>query len=133
MEIYFDACIAIYLIEEHPVYAPLIAARLGSCEERIACSPLVEMECLILPVRQQRNDLIRRFHGFFALNRRLAMGDEVFRLATELRAHHGIKTPDALHLATAMHHGCHEFWTNDDRLDKVAGKMAINVFSRASP
>ncbi len=128
MVIYFDACIAIYLVEEHPIYAPLVAERLGRCSARIAISPLVEMECLILPMRQQRTELVRRFQGFFARSHRLAINDDVFRKATELRAQHGIKTPDALHLATAMHHDCQEFWTNDDRLNKVAGKMAIHVF-----
>lgn len=133
MEIYLDACIAIYLVEEHPAYAPLVAARLRGGVGRIAYSPLVEMECLVLPMRQQRIELVRRFRGFFALNHRLAIGDEVFRIATELRARHGIKTPDALHLATAMHYGCCEFWTNDDRLNEVAEKMAINVLSQAAP
>ncbi|MDP2794356.1 MAG: type II toxin-antitoxin system VapC family toxin [Sulfurisoma sp.] len=133
MAIYFDACIAIYLVEEHPVYAPIVEARLRGCAAGIAYSPLVELECLVLPIRQQRTELVKRFHGFFALNRRLALNDEIFRMATELRARHGIKTPDALHLAAAMHHGCPEFWTNDDRLRKVAGSMAINVLTAAVP
>lgn len=42
----------------------------------------------------------------------------------------GIRTPDALHLATASHYGCVEFWTNDDRLAKVAPTLAINVCAR---
>jgi len=69
----------------------------------------------------------------FLLNHRLVIGDEVFRIATELRARHRIKTPDALHLATAMHYGCCEFWTNDDRLNTVAEKMAVNVLAQAAP
>jgi predicted nucleic acid-binding protein len=43
-----------------------------------------------------------------------------FDLATELRARHGLKVPDALHLAAAIEGGCDEFWTNDTRLDKAA-------------
>lgn len=61
MEIYLDACIAIYLVEEHPAYAPLVAARLRGGVGRIAYSPLVEMECLVLPMRQQRIELVRRY------------------------------------------------------------------------
>lgn len=44
----------------------------------------------------------------------------VFDLATELRAQHGLKTPDALHLAAAISAGCDEFWTNDLRLTQAA-------------
>jgi predicted nucleic acid-binding protein len=96
---------------------------------RIAYSPLVEMECLVLPMRQQRVELIERFRDFFALNQRLSISDAVFSQATELRARHGLKTPDALHLATALHYGCTELWTNDDRLNKVAGGLAVNVLA----
>ena len=39
----------------------------------------------------------------------------------------------ALHLAVAQQHGYDEFWTNDDRLNTVAEKMAVNVLSRAAP
>ena len=55
------------------------------------------------------------------------MGDEVFARALGLRVQHGLKTPDALHLATALHHGCTELWTNDDRLRSAAGVLAVNV------
>ena len=46
----------------------------------------------------------------------------VFDLATELRAEHGIKTPDALHLAAAIHGGCDALWTNDKRLARAAAE-----------
>jgi predicted nucleic acid-binding protein len=50
-------------------------------------------------------------------------------LATRLKAVHGIKTPDALHLACALHHGCTEFWTNDDRLTKVAAANHLRIIN----
>jgi predicted nucleic acid-binding protein len=55
------------------------------------------------------------------------MNDNIFARALGLRAKHGLKTPDALHLATALHHGCTEFWTNDGRLKNAAGALAVNV------
>jgi predicted nucleic acid-binding protein len=45
---------------------------------------------------------------------------------------HGLTTPDALHLATALQHGCTELWTNDNRLLAAAGAMARNVLEPAS-
>ena len=49
------------------------------------------------------------------------MHTATFDLATDLRARHGLKTPDALHLATALEQGCDEFWTRDRRLESAAG------------
>jgi len=46
-------------------------------------------------------------------------------LATELRARHRLRTPDALHLATALSHGCQSLITNDRRLSQAAGDLAI--------
>lgn len=127
--IFFDACIAIYLVEEHQEHAPRIQERLRGNRALIANSPLVEMECLVLPVRERRIELIERFQRFFDLSQRLSISDAVFAKATELRARQGLKTPDALHLATAMHYGCGELWTNDDRLANAAGGLAVNVLT----
>jgi predicted nucleic acid-binding protein len=127
--IYFDTCVAIYLVKEHPAYCTHIENAMSSKRGMICYSPLVMLESLVLPIRNQREDLIGKFHAFFAANRRLSMPDEVFQLAAGLRARHGLKTPDALHLAAARYHGCTEFWTNDDRLNGAAGSMAVNVLA----
>jgi predicted nucleic acid-binding protein len=53
---------------------------------------------------------------------------EIFDLATQIRAKHGTKTPDALHLAVAVVAQCEEFWTNDHRLTAAArGRIGIRV------
>lgn len=61
------------------------------------------------------------YDSFFALSEVSTVGinRDVFDLATELRALHSIKTPDAIHLAAALISGCDEFWTNDKRLAKA--------------
>lgn len=126
--IYLDACIVIYLVEEHPVFGSRLEARLNDSD--VYCiSPLVEMECMVLPIKQHRQELIAKFRQFFATQHHLAMPPAIFHHAAKLRAQYGIKTPDALHLATAIHHDCNTFWTNDDRLSKVAGDLAVNMLS----
>ena len=128
--IYLDTCIAIYLVEEHPAYHAQIEAALRAGKLISSISPLVEMESLVLPIKTQRDDLIAKFDQFFAAHRRLPMPAEVYRRAAELRARHSLKTPDALHLATAQYHGCAALWTNDNRLNNAAGSLAIKVLSR---
>ena len=43
----------------------------------------------------------------------------VGRIGAELRATHGLRTPDALHLAACLAHGAEFFLTNDRRLRRV--------------
>ncbi len=127
--IYLDACLVIYWVEGHSVFAPRIEqAVLKSSPIPIAISPLVMTEALVMPYRQSHTALIHRYETFFAHSLTLPMPEPVFVHAAKLRAAHpSLKTPDALHLATAQYHGCIQFWTNDDRLQRVTGSYAVNV------
>jgi predicted nucleic acid-binding protein len=79
----------------------------------------------------RQGDAIRQkqFELFFATPDLTVVGcpDKVFDLATQLRAHRRLKTPDALHLAAAIEAGCNEFWTNDHRLDNAASDYLNTV------
>ena len=48
-------------------------------------------------------------------------------MATKLWTYSSLKTPDALHLATAILAGCSQFWTNDKKLVKAAGKSLMVI------
>ena len=126
-KVYLDSCIAIYLVEEHSAYCAGIENSLAKLNAIVCYSPLTELECLVLPLRLKRGDLLEKFGRFFALNVQLNMPDSVYREAASLRAEFGLKTPDALHLATARFHDCSELWTNDNRLAGVAGDVAVNL------
>ncbi|MBY0579176.1 MAG: PIN domain-containing protein [Burkholderiales bacterium] len=91
--------------------------------------PLVELECLVVPLREDRQILVDRYEQFFRQCEQLEMTPASYRMAAELRAQNRLKTPDALHLATASSCHCYEIWTNDDRLRSIPGGMAINLFS----
>src|SRR5664279_1324397 len=105
-KVYLDSCTAIYLVEEHPAYCAAIENALARLDGIVCYSPLTELECLVLPLRLERTDLLDKFNRFFALNLKLNIPDAVYRDAARLRAKFGIKTPDALHLATARYHDC---------------------------
>ena len=129
-KVYLDSCIAIYLVEEHAVYSTVIEGALARLNGIVCHSPLTELECLVMPLRLKRDDLVEKFNRFFALNMQLTIPDTVYREAARLRAEFGLKTPDALHLATARFHDCSELWTNDDRLSGVADGLAVNLIGR---
>lgn len=126
--IYLDACILIYLIEKHRDYYPKIKAMLDSLPEyQLAVSPLLRMEVLVKPSRDQDTLLKQQYEDFLEQQIWLPIPEIVYEQALQLRVIHRLKTPDALHLAIARHHGCTDFWTNDDRLKTAAGDLAVNV------
>lgn len=126
--VYLDSCMVIYLVERHPQYASLIQKAMADHGDAVLCvSPLVRLEVLVRPMREQNTALIRRFQQYLATQHSLSIPDMAYDLALNLRKDHGLKTPDALHLATAQLYGCAEFWTNDDRLARIAPDIAINL------
>lgn len=125
-----DSCLVIYLVERHPVWSDVLASGIAAAtEQRFAVSPLVKLECLVGPF--QRGDPIPRqaYTGVFAELITLEMPDAVYVRAAELRARFGLRTPDALHLACAQHHGCDSLWTNDDRLATASQGFARRLTS----
>jgi len=129
LSIYLDSCLAIYLVEENASFvAKLENALAANWDAKFCISPLTEMECLIMPLRWQNELLIVKFENWFRTVEVLPVESEVFRSAAKLRADFGsLKTPDAIHLATASHHNCDEFWTNDNRLNSVAPQLVKNI------
>lgn len=127
--IYLDSCLAIYLVEETAPLPPSWKTFLRKNSTEIFCiSPLTELECLIIPLRLQNHLTITKFENWFRTVENLPIEDKVFRDAARIRADfNNLKTPDALHLATALHYNCNEFWTNDNRLNSVAPNIVKNI------
>lgn len=127
--IYLDSCTIIYLVEEHPIYSPQIEARLQQVTGSVlAYTALSEMECLVIPFRKQQPIVLNKFRDWFQRAHFLPLERAIFEDAARFRAQHSkLKTPDAIHLAAAIHHGCAQFWTNDDRLNTIAPSLAMKV------
>lgn len=128
--IYVDSCILIYAIEQHPHFGPAAASAMAKqADARLAISPLVKFECLVMPMRQGNKALQQRFEDALQPLTQLAMTEAVFLLGAELRARFNLKPPDALHLACAMHHRCDQLWTHDDRLLRASHGLAKNILA----
>ena len=127
--VYLDSCIVIYYVEQHPVYAGKIVAEIGNAaSDQFLISPLVRMECLIKPFQNKDLNLQTLYEAFWGKQQMLALPLDVFNRAAHIRADFpSLKTPDAIHLATVLHYGCDEFWTNDGRLDKIAPDLVKNI------
>ena len=133
--VYLDSNVVIYYIEQHPRYLAAIQERMFGTQDadqiQYTVSDLVRMESRVHPLGAGNLSLLARFDTFFDANQAHStpMDTTVFDLATQLRAEHKLKTPDALHLAAALNAGCDEFWTNDHRLANAAqGRINIVTF-----
>lgn len=117
--IFLDSCIAIYLIEEHEIFAQKIEDLIASISPAtLVISDLTVMECLIGPTRSGNRLIEEKFLNWFDDITVLALNRTIFIDAARLRADYpALKTPDAIHVATALHYNCDEFWTNDLRLN----------------
>jgi uncharacterized protein len=123
--IYLDSCLVIYLVEpESPSHASVLEAVASAGQTSVAVSGLVVMECLVGPAQDSDDGLRQDYERAFGSMALLPLTRPVFERAAGLRAEHRLKTPDAIHLAAALEHGCDELWTNDDRLSRAAGSFA---------
>lgn len=126
---YLDSCIPIYLLEGRGAeQAAVRDAVRAKGIEALVVSKLVLMECLVVPLRNRDASLETKYRHTLARFQGSDLSTTVFERAARLRAEHRIKTPDAIHLAAAIEHGCDEFWTNDRRLANAApGSLEIRV------
>ncbi len=121
MLVYCDTVILIYFLDnkgsDHVRAANRIAA-LRASGDLIAVSDLSRLESRVGPLRRGDAAILTAFDQFFAQTDVQIVGitKTVFDRATNIRATHNFKTPDAIHLAAAVEAGCGLFLTNDAQL-----------------
>jgi predicted nucleic acid-binding protein len=136
--VYLDTNPIIYSVERHPVYWPLLqplwqAAKAKSIE--IVSSDLALMETLVGPLKAGDTALASAYEQLFhqAQTRLLPITQPILREAAGLRATTRLKTPDALHAATARQAGCVLFVTNDAAFRGMASLPVVILDDLLSP
>jgi predicted nucleic acid-binding protein len=128
-----DTAVFIYFAEEHPEFLPVarplfVAADRGELE--VVTSAVTLLEVVVVPYRAGNLPLAARYEALLTRSRgvRLVELDRAqLRTAAQLRAIHGIRTPDALQLAAALTARCSAFTTNDRRLPTIPGLRIIQL------
>lgn len=126
MRMYLDACAIIYAIEGVKPFRDEVLDRIAKFQTAggdFVTSRLALFECRVKPLRDRDAALLTKYDGFFG-NSRLEIAElsaSVITRATELRAEHGFKTPDAIHLATALEIGATSFLTGDRGFARFTG------------
>ena len=124
--VYVDANVLIYSVERIEPYRSLLEpmweqAQGGSLT--VASSTVIVTEVLVKPIREGNSEIESQYREVFASNafRLLNASYALFEDAARLRAETGLKTPDALHVATALSMGCALFVSNDTDFRRVQG------------
>lgn len=86
-------------------------------------SSLSLSECLVLPFKQNKKDLVRVYREAISSNQYLTIApinDNVLISSANVRAKSGLKLPDAIHAATALSYQCTAMLTNDAGFNRVS-------------
>src|SRR5579862_3532618 len=128
-----DTMLFVYHFEEHSQFGPAAARLLQAAEHdqlRLVTSVLTLMEVLVVPKRERQEQLCRRYHELFASFPQLTVlpiDESIAEVASDLRSTYTLRTPEALHLATAIVAGAEAFVTEDRRLSNVAAIRVVGI------
>lgn len=123
--------VLIYYVEENAQYVARVDALVAYATARdieFVTSAISLLEVLVIPIRAGNRALAERYETLLARVVRLVDVDrDQLRTAATLRAHHGVRTPDALQLAAALTTGCSAFVTNDLGLRDLPGLRVVQL------
>ncbi len=129
----------IYFIEEHPKYLSVVRPVFGAMANGTlsgVTSALTLLETLVQPFRFGNAPLAGQYEAFLTRSYGLRLEHvtiAVLRAAAQLRAAHNIKTPDAIHIATALIANCPVYLTNDRDLPLIPGIKILQVKDYSHP
>lgn len=122
----FDTSPFIYFIERHPRYLDVIREvirRVDAGRMRGYTSVVTLVEVLTQPKRIGNATIEREYRDLLLHSRHfelISIDAAIAERASDLRATHGLRTPDALPIAAALYAGCQGFLTNDLTFKRVA-------------
>ena len=124
MRLYLDASAIIYSIESAPPLRNVVLSRILAAESTpggaILTSRLSRLECRVRPLKLAQISLLQTYELFFT-QPSLDLAEitaAVVERATDLRVKYKFKTPDAIHLATAIELGADALLTGDRDLTR---------------
>lgn len=123
--LYIDSAPLIYYIEEDTKYIRYmdhIFWLLKETSTQAITSVIILTEVLNKPMQLGNTKLLNDYREILASNSAFQLhlvDSNVAERAAELRAKYNLRTPDALHVATALVSGCKSFLTNDKALGRV--------------
>lgn len=122
---YLDTAPLIYWVEGNSNYIAKmvwIVDLIESTPMQAVTSVVTYSEAMSLPLRAGKPELAHQYYEIFTSRddyTQLTVTAEIAILAAAIRARYRLRTPDAIHAATAIASGCDAFLTNDHKLRVV--------------
>jgi predicted nucleic acid-binding protein len=128
--IYLDTQVIIYTVEANPNYYSLLQPlwlKFQTGEIELMTSELTLLETLVFPLKNANSILVRDYEQLLLSSeiQLVPITQSVLRTAANLRANTNLKTPDAIHAATAISEGCTLFLTNDNGFRNVPNLSVV--------
>lgn len=128
--VYIDTSVVIYTIEGNPDYYSVLQplwSKFYAEEIQVVSSELILMEVLVVPLRNSNNSLVADYEELLLSSQvqLIPISQSILLQAANLRATTSLKTPDAIHAATALSASCNQFITNDKGFRNVPGLSAV--------
>ena len=120
-----DTPIFIYSVEKHPLYKEMcdpIWSEALSGNIRIIASDIVISETFVYPLKKGDRILLESYEDalYYSDVQLIPITQQILRYTAQLRADiPGLKTPDAIHAATALLSGASMFITNDPGFKRI--------------
>ncbi|MGC9394038.1 MAG: type II toxin-antitoxin system VapC family toxin [Anaerolineae bacterium] len=129
-----DTSVFIYVFEQHPDFGLLAQGIFRAIENGVCrgyASVLALGEVLTGVKKAGNRDLLLRYRNAFQQFPGLtlcACDIAVMEMMSDLRSHYNIRTPDAIHIGSALVQGAYTFVTNDAQL-KCITELDIAVLT----
>ncbi|PNW65666.1 UNVERIFIED_CONTAM: hypothetical protein BEN50_21695, partial [Euhalothece sp. KZN 001] len=93
---------------------------------------LILLETLVLPLRTGNQNLLQAYDQLLLSSslQLIPIHQEILRNAAQLRGDYNLKTPDAIHLATALRESCNWLLTNDVQFRRVR-ELSVTILQDA--
>jgi predicted nucleic acid-binding protein len=133
--IYLDASAVMRLVDGDEPARHRVEELIRTDGGPLITSIISMIECRSKPLRDGDADRVKRYDAFFSSREMtmLVVDAAVADQATQLRAKYNLKTPDAIHLASASLHGASLLITTDHDFSKCQDLpgLTIHVVSMA--
>lgn len=114
----------IYLLQDHPVFAPRFAGLFEAAESgrlQLALSTVTLAEVLTGPYQAGQMALAKRYEAALSTYRLVHPSPALAALAAQLRVQYRLKLPDAVQLASALDIGAAALVSHDRDFSRVQG------------
>jgi predicted nucleic acid-binding protein len=131
--LYLDSNIIIYIVEREPRSYPILSAilaRANTGQIKLLSSELAILECLVVPLRNQDDELIRDYSNILLSSdiKLIPVSVDVLLEAARLRAlNPRLRIPDAIHWATAILGQANYLLTNDADFLRFLGTLGLGI------